>query len=483
MKVAFYTFGCKLNQYETESLADSFQGEGFELVTPLQAAEIYIINTCTVTSKSEQKARKTIRALANRNPSALIIITGCYAQVGEEALVAQGATGPGVVAGKAVPAAPNPLENVVIVPQADKAFIHDFACFLNDPARHSYFEHDKKQVFLAFYAARKTGPGGNNEQITGQIPGPFAYQVENYAFHSRAFLKIQDGCDYACTYCRVPLARGRAVSLEPAAVMDQVRQLDKKGYREVVLTGVNITAYRQGDHTLPLLLKELLLTVQGLRVRLSSLEPEKITPELCEVLAHPSVCPHFHIPIQSGSDRILAAMRRRYNSRQLEQAILRLKQIKPGAFFAADIIVGFPGENEADFMATYRLVQQHRFAYLHVFPFSPRPGTVAYDLQPRVHSETVKQRVRKLVSLSDELSLSYLAAWRGKQVTAVLETQRADAVTGGPAVWEGLSENYLKLEITGIPAQLAGAGQAVICCLDPDQRLRSPYPARYSGTN
>jgi threonylcarbamoyladenosine tRNA methylthiotransferase MtaB len=427
MRAAFHTFGCKLNQFETEALASAFAGQGFALVPAGEPAELYLINTCTVTTRSEQKARRYLRHLSRERPDALLLVTGCYAQLARSELQALG-------------------PNLLVVSQEAKPAL------LELPRRLSESE--------------ALHPGSWREQAQSELREPalqpgqaFRFQVARYRFHSRAFLKIQDGCDHRCAYCRVPLARGGSVSLNPAAAAAQARALEASGYRELVLTGVNISAYRNGEVGLARLLEQLLASTAEVRLRLSSLEPETIKPDLVRVLAHPRICPHFHLSVQSGSDRILLSMRRRYRSAKVDRAVSELREVRGQPFLAADLIAGFPGESDTDFRATYYQAERLGFAKLHVFPFSARPGTAARSMRERVPERVRDGRVRELVLLSERLAERYRRAWEGREVQVVLENRHLTTREGG--AWEGTSENYLKVRVYGIPPDLAAPGRLV----------------------
>ena len=404
MRAAFHTFGCKLNQFETEALASAFRSRGFSLVAGSAAAEVYLVNTCTVTGRSEQKARAFIRRLARERPEALLIVTGCYAELASGALAELG-------------------KNVVVVSQADKSRLVDLPAGL-----------------LA------DGPEAVSALRRGtDRPDPFRFQVDRFSFHSRAFLKIQDGCDHRCAYCRVPLARGVSVSLASGTVLERARRLEAAGYRELVLTGVNISSYRSAGGVLSDLLAVLLAGTERARLRLSSLEPEAVEPGLAEVLSHPRICAHFHLPVQSGSDRVLQAMRRRYQADQVLRAAELLRGAQEAPFLAADLITGFPGESAEDFQATCELAERAGFAKLHVFPFSPRPGTAAAAMPGRVPERTRDERARALTALSEKLAERYRREWLGREVEAVLEKR------GAGGAWLGLSGNYLRLAVQGVP--------------------------------
>jgi threonylcarbamoyladenosine tRNA methylthiotransferase MtaB len=423
MRASFHTFGCKLNQFETEALASAFRSRGFSLVDPVEEAEVYLINTCTVTGKSEQKARRFIRGLARRRPAALLVVTGCYAQLDAAALEGLG-------------------PNVTVVSQADKSLLLDL------PGRLA-----EEGPQLAQAIARDLAAG------SGAATDPFGFQVERYSFHSRAFLKIQDGCDHRCAYCRVPLARGGSVSLEPQLAIRRVRLLEEAGYREVVLTGVNVSAWRHGPEGLERLLQRLLESTSGVRLRLSSLEPETIKPALVEALRHPRVCPHFHLPVQSGSDRLLMRMRRRYRAEQVRRAVGLLRAARAEPFLAADLIAGFPGETEEDFRATFELAESLGFAKLHVFPFSPRPGTAAVTMGDRVPERVRDERVRALTALSDRLGRGYRAGMIGREVEVILEERRGGGSASASA-WRGFSGNYLPCAVRGVPEGQGPSGSS-----------------------
>jgi threonylcarbamoyladenosine tRNA methylthiotransferase MtaB len=417
MNVGFHTLGCKLNQFETESLAEAFRTEGFAVHSIDWEAPLYIVNTCTVTSKSEQKARRVIRGLARAESEPLVVVTGCYAQLEADGIGELG-------------------ENVAVHPQEAKGMLLHLPRFVADtPGFSELSGTGKKECFRRFLSHHR-----------GNHIGPFDFHVRSFSFHSRAFLKIQDGCDSSCAYCRIPLARGSSVSLPADQVIKRFQTLEAAGYREIVLTGVNVSAYQSDDAGLLALVQRLLAETAGARIRLSSLEPENVDESLSITFEHDRVCAHFHLPIQSGSDRILAAMKRRYNTGRVIQAVELLRSAKPGAFLAGDFLVGFPGESEEDFRQTCGMVERLKLARLHVFPFSPRPGTPAYRLQPRIPEKRKKQRVQELMRISADHLADYIRGWQDATVEAILE---GDALSGGVA--RGVSDNYLKLEIAGIP--------------------------------
>jgi threonylcarbamoyladenosine tRNA methylthiotransferase MtaB len=440
MRVAFSTFGCKLNQYETESLASTFHGPEYQIVSPTQRADLFIINTCTVTSKSVQKARRTVRRIARSNPAALIVATGCYAQIDRDALQSLG-------------------ENVVAVSQSEKGGLHDLAASLvKRPIRDVRQEKDRLGERLDGIARRD----------------PFGYDVVDFSFHSRGFLKIQDGCDNRCSYCMIPLARGSSVSLEPKLVAQRARRMKEAGYGEIVLTGVNIASYQFEGIDFPLLVESLLAGTGGVQFRLSSIEPDRIDAAFLAMIGHPRICPHFHIPVQSGSNSVLERMNRRYRRKTVIEAVEGLRSSKGEPFLAADIIAGFPTEGPEDFQQTVELIRELSFSALHVFPYSPREGTPAAEMASRVSDREKRRRVRSLLALSEELVETYRASWMGRDVRAVVEGKIASDGTA-----RGLSENYLKLLIHGIPAGKVESGMLVRCRIDESP---APLTARFVDT-
>jgi threonylcarbamoyladenosine tRNA methylthiotransferase MtaB len=438
MKASFSTFGCKLNQYESEALASAFRSQGFSLVPAGQDADLYVVNTCTVTSRSEQKARRLIRRLGREHPEATIVVTGCYAQLNGRDIQALG-------------------ENVRVVPQEAKTALLDL------PRQLVHGGGDSREGWSLFPTAAPTDP--------------FAYRVESFSFHSRAFLKIQDGCDGRCAYCRVPLARGGSVSLPAEDAVARLRALEEAGYREVVLTGVNITDYRGG---LEGLLRSMLAHTRSMRLRLSSLEPECVTPGLADVLAAPRIRPHFHVPAQSGSESVLRRMRRRYTPDTVIAAFARLRAAKGDPFLAADLIVGFPGESDEDFARTRELVETLELSDLHVFPFSPRPGTAAVGMTPRVPERLRDARAAVLLELAARLRRRYAQRWVGARLEAVLAEPLLGSVDGEGG-WRGLTENYLEVEIGGVPPVLARRGELVSVLVDSATGTARRVHGRYGS--
>lgn len=438
MRIAFHTFGCKLNQYETESLASAFAKPFFSIVSDSDDSDIYVVNSCAVTSKSEQKVRVFVRSLSKSHPDALIIATGCYAQVDRSALETL-------------------ADNVLVIPQAQKGGLHDLAKILSGlDLQKPFKEGDMRRVLNGFV-----------ERLAECTHDPFRYDLSHFTYHSRAFLKIQDGCDYRCSYCLIPRARGSSVSLAVAEAVARARGLERAGYREIVLTGVNIASFRHADSGLPELVEALLEATKQCRFRLSSLEPERIDRAIQTVIAHDRVCPHFHLPVQSGSDRILRMMNRRYTRASVLEAVETIRRMKPDAFIGGDFIVGFPGEDEGDFAATVDLIEKMHLANLHVFPFSIRPNTPASELEGRVNDRIKKNRVHELLILSGQLLEVYTRNWEGRLLRAIVEGSITD---DGRA--RAISENYLKLIVENLPVAEFRAGMLVQCRVE-----KTGYPS------
>ena len=414
VKAAFFTLGCKLNQFESEAIADSFSLLGADIVTAIEDADIYIVNTCTVTSKSEQKARRIIRKIAKDSPDSAVIVTGCYAQLEREAIN-------------------NIADNLVVIPQDRKELLLKLPDLIFD---HGFNRRD----FIDILKAGIEDPGFSENSF---------YTIKNeYIFHSRAFLKIQDGCNNFCKYCRVPLARGKSRSMEYTDVISSIKSLEKAGYREVVLTGVNISLYKSEKIDLVLLTEKILNNTENIRIRFSSLEPDSIDNRYPDIISEKRICSHFHLPIQSGSDSILASMGRGYSKDKVIEAISILRSAATDQMISADIITGFPGETEQDFIDTYNLAEQAALSYLHVFPFSKRPGTAAIKMKNFISERVSGERAEKLRVLSDKLFSNYALLWENREVEALVEGIHDKA----GKKWNALSGNYLKLVVSGAPA-------------------------------
>ncbi|MEI6387097.1 MAG: MiaB/RimO family radical SAM methylthiotransferase [Spirochaetota bacterium] len=466
LRVAFHTLGCKLNQLETESLADSFRAAGARVqggrtesgqrgtaVFPDGGPILVIVNTCTVTGKAEQKARRLVRQALAAGPGAVVLVTGCYAQLEAEALAGL-------------------HERAVIVPGDMKAALLTLAAFLSaEPQGHG----DLLDAVLAWKRQVLQAEAGSGAAAgSGRSQDDFAFLPEEFSFHSRPSLKIEDGCDNRCSYCRVCLARGPARSLPVAEVLSRLRRLEEAGKAEAVLTGVNLFQYRDGDIRFPGLLRALLEGTSSIALRLSSYEPEGINADFLDAFADPRVRPHIHLPVQSGSDSILRSMARGYRREAVLRACGELRRVRDDPFIAADMITGFPGEGDPEFAESLELAQECAFSWIHVFPFSARPGTAALKLLPKVPERVAGERARRLGELARVGRTAYIGRQEGRVVEAVVETAGPRTVAGLP---HATTENYLKVALRGLPADIVG-GHSIRCRLGvpPGSRGKSFTP-------
>ena len=401
-KVAFCTLGCKLNFSETSTLARQFAAEGFEEVRPGPDVDILVVNTCSVTEHADKKCRNLIRRFHKLAPDARIVVTGCYAQLKPQEIL--------------------DIEGVDLVVGADRK---------------------GELVRLALEGGGKRGYSCEIDAVETIFP---AYSSGE---RTRSFLKVQDGCDYHCAYCTVPLARGRSRNLPVADLVAQAREIAAQGIVEVVLTGVNTGDFGKTTGESFLSLLQALNEVPGIeRYRISSIEPNLLTEEILRWIASGTkFLPHFHIPIQSGCDRTLKAMHRRYTAQMFEDKIALVRDIleRPEerftrVFFGIDVIVGFPGETDEDFEDTYRLLERVRPAFLHIFPYSRRAGTPAAERPDQVQESVKTARVQRLEALSDRLHAEFTAANTGRPAKVLFES----TMKGGKIF--GYTENYLRVE-------------------------------------
>lgn len=397
--VAFHVLGCKVNQHEAHGLEELFRRAGYEVVDFTDPADVYVIHTCTVTHLSDRKCRQAIRRAVRTNPQAVVAVSGCYAQV-----------------------APEDIQNIpgvdVIVGSTD---------------RHRLVE-------LVAEARSRQQPVYQVRQWRGEEEFE---ELPVYRWgRARAFVKVEEGCEEGCTYCIVPRARGPVRSRRPERVVAEVERLVNSGYKEIVLTGVHLGAYgRDLDGVDLSTLLTSLVTVPGLhRLRLSSLEPTDFTAALIQVLTtNEVICPHWHIPLQSGADAVLTRMGRRYSTKEFANLVEELRRLRPGAAITTDIIVGFPGETEELFAASLSFVADMEFSRLHVFPFSPRPGTPAAGFAGQVPEEVKVARSRRMRELSSLLARRYAEGFVGRTLEVLVERE----VPGRHGWWEGHTPNYL----------------------------------------
>lgn len=435
-KIRVETLGCRLNQIESESIAGIFADSGFSILTDSLSAKsrvdfdvkIAILNTCAVTQKSEQKARRIIRLMLEKFPLSLIIATGCYAQLSGEQILKIN-------------------DRIFVVAGQIKSRISEIPSILCDFLRQNEWNaasfKNKLSDLISAPQQKKFFPENS-----------FKLSANSFFAHSRASLKIQDGCDNNCSYCAIRVARGRSVSLDVKTALERVIELENKGYDEVVLTTVNVAQYRgaYNDDFLNFaqLLKILLEKTQKIHFRISSLYPEIVDEDFCKIISDSRVQPHFHLSVQSGSDKILKLMNRKYDSESVIKACDALKKSKNLPFIACDIIVGFPGETEDDFKATENLLKKCDFSWVHVFAFSERPGTPAAQLKNKIPQSVAKERVKQLSQWAVNQKIKYCEQFVGKKLPAILETvKRPVAVSKNNAefVYHAVTENFLHCRI------------------------------------
>ncbi|MDP3143618.1 MAG: tRNA (N(6)-L-threonylcarbamoyladenosine(37)-C(2))-methylthiotransferase MtaB [Candidatus Omnitrophota bacterium] len=409
MKAAFLTLGCKVNSYETEAVAELFREQGYDLVDEASPCDVVVINTCTVTNTGDAKSRQTIRGVIADHPGATVVVMGCYSQLQTEKVSA--IDGVCVVLG---------TKDRHLAPQYVDEYRRSKTCVVRvDPI----------------------GEGDAFESMT----------IRMFAKHKRAFLKIEDGCDNFCSYCIIPYARGRVRSKDPAAVLSEANYLAAHGFAEIVLTGIHTGGYGKDlkNYRFADLLRELAAIEGLLRIRISSIEISELSDDVIDILAsYPVFADHLHIPLQSGAERILKAMNRKYTKSDYVRKIAELRDRIPGISITTDVIAGFPGETEADFQEMLAFIREMRFSELHVFPYSRREGTVAAKLPDQVESPEKKRRVNALLALSDELAQDYVRENVGKTFVAIPESYEAGYLTGH-------TENYLRVRFQGDEALIS----------------------------
>jgi len=410
--VAFYTLGCKVNFYDTEAIWQLFKNAGYEQVDfDGEPADVYLINTCTVTNTGDKKSRQIIRRAIRRNPDAVIVVTGCYAQ-----------TSPAEVA--AIPGVD------LVIGNQDRSKLLDYIAEI---------QRTRKPV----NAVRNIMKTREFEDL----------DVPAFTDRTRAFLKIQEGCNNFCTFCIIPWARGLSRSRDPKSVIAQARKLAAAGYKEIVLTGIHTGGY--GDDLENYDLADLLVDldkVEGLeRIRISSIEASQISEKMIDVLNRSrKMCRHLHIPLQAGDDTVLKRMRRKYTTEEYARKIEELHKAMPGVAITTDVIAGFPGETDEMFENGYRFMEQMRFAEMHVFPYSKRTGTPAARMEDQVDEETKHERVHRLIELSERMQLAYAQPFVGRVLEVIPERETKGG--SGESWLTGYSDNYLQITFRGDPS-------------------------------
>ena len=400
-RVAFYTLGCKVNQYETEAMLELFEKEGYEKAETEDYADVYVINTCTVTHMSDRKSRQYIRRMKKKNPDAIIAVVGCYSQVSPEEILS--------------------IDEVNLV--------------MGTNDRKKIVEEVKK-----IDASRKVSTVDDIMKVKAFEE----IEINKTNGKTRAFMKIQDGCDRYCSYCIIPYARGRVRSRDLESIVKEVENLAANGYKEVVLTGIHVASYgkdiKETDIKLLDVIKQI-NDIEGIeRIRLSSVEPILFTDEFVEaVSAMDKVCPHYHLSLQSGCDETLKRMKRRYTTEEYKTIVDRLRAAIPNVSITTDVIVGFPGETNEEFDKTYEFLKDIELTHMHVFKYSPRKGTPAATMENQVDPSTKHDRSEKLLQLNEENFNKFGQKMLDKEFNVLFEQKVGDNK------YEGLTENYVKV--------------------------------------
>jgi threonylcarbamoyladenosine tRNA methylthiotransferase MtaB len=432
-KVAFYTLGCKLNFSETSTIARNFQNEGFERVEFEEKADIYVINTCSVTDNADKRFKTVVKSALKKNEEAFMIAIGCYAQLKPEELAA--------------------VDGVDLVLGATEKF--KVTDYINDLSKNDMGEIHSCEIEDAdFYVG--------------------SYSIGD---RTRAFLKVQDGCDYKCTYCTIPLARGISRSDSLENVLQNAKEISDRGIKEIVLTGVNIGDYGKGEfgnkkheHTFYELVQAL-DKVNGIhRLRISSIEPNLLKDETIQFVASSkSFVPHFHIPLQSGSDVLLKKMKRRYMRKVYDERVAKIKQVMPNACIGVDVIVGFPGETDELFLETYNYLNELDISYLHVFSYSERPNTEAYDMEDVIPKKVRAKRSKMLRGLSVKKRRAFYEGQLGNKLIVLFESENKEGYI------HGFTENYVKVKTPWNPELVNTLNNITLTEIDEDGIVRFKF--------
>jgi len=395
-KVSFKTLGCRLNQYETDALVTRFHQAGYQIVDFATQADIAVINTCTVTNQSDQKSRNTINQAARKNPAGLVVVTGCMANNHKEQLEAN--------------------EKITYV-----------------------VDNERKSQIVSLVDAHFKGEVVHPDSLAGDI---FGFETVDKSLHTRTSIKVQDGCDNFCTYCIVPSVRGRAVSRPLDEILENIRRVVDNGFKEIVITGVNIGRYDFGKYKLESAIEKMLELPGDFRIRISSMEPDGFGADFHKVFRHPKMAPHLHLCIQSGSDSILKKMRRMYSTRSFMDIVETFRKEMPDFNFTTDVIVGFPGESKDDFAETTRLVKEAQFSHIHTFRYSRRKGTRADRLEEQTEERIKAERSEIIRQISEENRLAYMSSMVGKTERILIEKVNSKGMA------QGYGEHYLPIQFS-----------------------------------
>ena len=401
-KAAFYTLGCKVNQYETEAMTESFENAGYEIVDYSEFADVYIINTCTVTKMGDRKSRQIIRRAREKNPEALVAVVGCYSQIA-----------PGEVL---------EIPEVSLVVGTDER---------------------SRMVELVEYAMEKEEKLNMVNDIM-KVKEFEEMSIKSYKSRTRAFLKIQEGCDQYCTYCIIPYARGHIRSRKPDSIIAEVKELAENGFREIVLTGIHVASYGKDLGNTSLIdIIEKVHEIDGIRrIRMSSVDPNVMTDGFIERLSRlPKICGHFHLSLQSGCDETLKRMNRKYTTGEYRRVVEKLREVFADVAITTDLIVGFPGETEEEFQKTVDFVEEIAFSAMHVFKYSQRSGTPAAKYENQIKPQVKDSRSKVITAIAQKNEEKFKKAFIGRS-KPVLYEQPFD---GQKSLFEGLTDNYIRV--------------------------------------
>jgi threonylcarbamoyladenosine tRNA methylthiotransferase MtaB len=413
-KVAFKTLGCRLNQFETDSILTDFDKAGYEVVGFGEKADVYVVNSCTVTNQSDQKSKYIInQATKNKGKGALVVVTGCMAE-------------------------------------SQKAYLEsrdDIAYVVDNKRKGSVFP-----LVEAHFNGEIIHPSDIQQDL-------FNFTVVERSFHTRSTIKIQDGCDNFCTYCIVPSVRGKATSRPVDSILENIRNSISLGNKEIVITGVNISRYEYEKTSFEDLIEKIIAIPGDFRLRISSIEPEGFTNKFIKLFENPKLCPHLHLCLQSGSDKVLMRMRRFYTTAQYQRFIDQFRHSRPDFNFTTDIIVGFPGETEGEFLETTDMIKKIGFSHIHTFKYSIRSGTRAERMEGQVLEKIKTERSDIVRKLAGEMKVKYRSGFIGKEQTVLVERSRLKGVAKGygehyiPVIIKGTEierNSFVKVKITGL---------------------------------
>lgn len=412
-RAALHNLGCKVNAYETEKMQRMLEEDGFAIVPFFDEADVYVINTCSVTAIADKKSRQMVHRARRRNPDAVVVAAGCYVQRDE--------------------VTPESLGCDIIIGNDEKCRLAEIVKGLLDGREKEIYRHDineRNETYEELYDFGVDDKRG--EQIA-------------LSERTRAFVKIQDGCNQFCTYCIIPYVRGRTRSRSAENVIAEIRSLVEQGFQEIVLTGIHLSSYLDGEVGLIDLCERIDRQTELKRLRISSLEPRIVTEDFVRRLSALScVCPHFHLSLQSGSDAVIARMNRKYTTAEFAEGVKLLRQYFDNPAITTDVIAGFPGESEEEFAEGKAFLEQMRFYEMHIFPYSKRDGTPAAKMDGQLPNRIRQERARELISLAERMSEEYRKSWRGRQVEVLLEEcEERD----GQRVWSGFSREYVRVSV------------------------------------